>query len=133
MEWYLWVLIVLGGGFIAFQVFKTFLGASVPIGTAGRLYLSDHLKKMGIRHLVPDQCIAEIADRSSSVAEMMAKMGGKGQMSAKTEMVSSLDVQAQMIWIWYQGSDDLVKKDKPLVETMGKYGILYGCLGKKSA
>jgi hypothetical protein len=61
--------------------------------------------------------IFEIADRYSSTAATMAKMGGKSQMSAKTEMIGYLDSQVWQILAWLRGSDDLVNEFRPNPHT----------------
>jgi hypothetical protein len=130
MELYWWLVIVVVGGIIGLVLVQSLIGRAINITDAGRLYLSAELKKMGIRHLFPNELVIELADRSSSTASMMAKMDGKSTMTAKTEMVSFIDSQVMQIGMWLRG-DDLVKKQKSFAAVMEKYSVPFGAASRR--
>jgi len=103
MQWYWWLVIVVVGGIIGLVLVQSLIGRAINITDAGRLYLSAELKKMGIRHLFPNELVVELADQSSSTASMIAKMEGKSTMTAKTEMVSFINSQVMQIGMWLRG------------------------------
>jgi hypothetical protein len=129
MEWYWWVSIVIVGGVGAIVLLQTLTGAAVNITTAARLYLSSELKKLGIRQLIPDQLVDELADQASGTAAAFAKMNRQSQLTAKAEMIQYVDSQVMMLGLWLRG-DGLVKNQKGFVATVGKYGIPFGLAGK---
>ena len=129
MEWFWWVALLVVLAMVSVPVVQYVIGRSIGIADTGRMYLSHELKKMGVRHLFPNQLIIEVADFASNTGATMARMGGQSQMTAKTEMISSIDNLIQQIAMWLKG-DPWIKKQQWFSETMTKYGIPFGAVKK---
>jgi hypothetical protein len=88
-----WLLLLIP---IVWLLLQTIVGAGLRADTTGRLYLRQLLKKAGILHLVPEECVRELTTIACKIAEMHAF--GRGSMEMKAELVKVLQGTAAVIF-----------------------------------
>jgi hypothetical protein len=130
MGWYWWVLIVVVGGSVVWRFLPTAVGASIKVGDAARFYLSAELKKHGVRHLIPDQCIWEVADGICTHWKEMAELDNQSDTWVKTEMIPHLTLQGRLIVCWLNG-DSGMERFEDLTTTLKKYGVPFGAESRR--
>ena len=125
MEWYWWVLIMVVGGFIAFQILQWVVGRAINMTDAGRVFLDMQLKKLGVRQYVPNACVIEVADRVSVNWTETAELDNKSKSWAKDQMMPHLLSEARLITCWVSGDPGL-EQFTELVASLKKYGVAHG-------
>lgn len=114
------ILIVLA---ILWFVFKVLLGVYLPLEVTGRAYLQQLLKQMDLHGLVPPNCVEECAAESAKFSRQMARFSGKSN-TARTELVSSIELWADMLRIWIRGSEKLDSPERHIYrDVFTKYRL----------
>ena len=124
-----WWWLIAGAVVFAFIAVKTVLaiiGASMSVGEAGRRYLSEEIKKYGIRQYMPDACVFEIADHVTDFFSQYAQMKGQGGMWAKNEMIEPLERDARVILEWVRGRDIAGDRIRYIPDALARHGVPLG-------
>jgi hypothetical protein len=118
----LYIALGLFGVFVLWQVLKVLLGSFLPLETTGRAYLVQRLKKMGIRHLVPNACLEECFVASFDHAKLVTKFSKSRHV--RDELIGQLDLFASMLGTWVHGTEDFARPEfKEFKGLFEKHGV----------
>ena len=132
MDWYWWVAIaVVLGYLVVLPLYRNTLGKGSYIASMAREYLRHELKKWQISQHIPNGCVAEIAEPSSTFATQYAEMQGSGLTGAQGAMKERLERDARVILEWTRGRDIAGDRINYIPEALKKYGVPLG-VGNKA-
>jgi hypothetical protein len=125
-------IIWIAGGLVALvlclYLLQTFIGMAITLRAAGRVFLSAELKRAGIRQLVPDSCVFEIADNVTDTYAGLAERLGWSAMTTKTEILKPLERDARVVREWLRGRDIAGDAIKYIPDSLKKNGVVLGAL-----